>query len=301
MLIILKEEGIRKHYLYPSSMRTTPFILLALFILLQKPAFAQAQFNGLTLVLSDSALKSDAERLDHFLAMHPMLKQGNDQDKVLVKARHASNRSNFFFLSLTLLMLYSLLRIVFPKYFSTLFMVFTNLSIAKRHLKEQLEGDNRASLWFYLIFFLSLGFIVFEFFSHYASFALHNNSFITYLICTAAVTILIALRSGLMRLIGWIFNLGEVVHLYLFNNKLVKEFLGLILFPMSTIILITDGKTRIFCLWIAFGLCVLMTGYSYFRNILILRNLLRISFVHFLLYLCAFEAIPLLILLKLVA
>lgn len=282
-------------------MRTIPFIIFALLIVLQKPGYAQPELNGWPLVLGDSTLKSDTERLDKILAMHPMLKQDSDSGKVTGKVRNTSNRSFFFFLSVFLLMLYSLLRIVFPKYFDNLFMVFTNLSVAKRHLKEQLEGDNRASLWFYLIFFLSLGFIVFEFVRLYSSTTLHPKPIIGYLVCTAGVTALIALRSGLMRLIGWVFNLGEAVHLYLFNNKLVKEFLGLILFPVSSIILITDGKTRIFCLWSALGLCALLIVYSYFRNILILRNLLRISFVHFLLYLCAFEAIPVLILIKLVA
>lgn len=254
---------------------------------------------GVEEVMSDSIALRQDDLTGKILAMHPLLKNITSEDSIVVLPRKTTNRTAYFFLALLLCFLYSLLRLVFPRYFQNLFMIFTNLAAVKRNIREQLENDNRASLWFYATFLFSLGFLVFELVQRHASVTFPFGQGGAYLVCTFAVMLLITLRTGLSRLVGWVFNQSENVQLVLFNKRLVNEFLGLVLFPLGLLILVSTGSTRTLFFWMAIFSFLLLLAYSYIRNMLLVRNWLHLSILHFLLYLCAFELIPVLILLKL--
>lgn len=255
---------------------------------------------GLDDTTSNRSYDSLDSQFQSILALHPMIKPNMVSEKGLPKTRISENKSGFFFLAIILLFIFSLARLIFPKYFSNLFQIFTSLNISKRHIKDQLENDNRASIWFYLIFFLSVGYIVYLLIIRNTTLYLTNFWYLNYALCTLFVIVLFGLRIGIIRIIGWIFNQGEMVQTYLFNNKLVNEFLGLMLFPLCILMMIAGKNLQSTLLVIASILFLLMFIYSYLRNIPVLRNLFRISFIHFLLYLCALEVIPILILIKLV-
>jgi hypothetical protein len=115
-----------------------------------------------------------------------------------------------------------------------------------------------------------------------------------------SVILLLGIRNGIIRLLGWIFNMTDYVKQYLFNKKLINEYLGLVLFPLCILILLSSGKVKLTLLIIGAVIYAVMFGYSYLRNIPLLRNLFSISFIHFFLYICTFEVIPVLILLKMI-
>lgn len=238
--------------------------------------------------------------MTNVLAVHPMLNEILPQDVHAAIPHFSNNRTGPFLLAVLLLFVFSLARLVFPRYFMNLFQIFTGLSNSKRHIRDQLENDNRASLWFYAIFYISLGFLVYQFYTRNSEHLFSNSWYINYLLCTMGVFFLLNLRSGLIRLVGWVFKRSDYVQLFLFNKKLVNEFLGLILFPVCILILISSGKVKFALMIIAALLSVVLFIYSYIRNVTVIRNLFRISFVHFLLYICALELIPVLILIKMI-
>jgi hypothetical protein len=190
---------------------------------------------------------------------------------------------------------------LFPRYTSNLFQFFTSLTFSKRLIKEQLENDTRASFWFYGIYFLSTAFLIYEILIGNTGLPISSRWYILYGLAVSFTILLLVLRIGFIRLIGWIFNGSDYVESYLFNKRLVNEFAGLLLFPLCVLILLSTGKMKFALLIIAFVLYFLMFSYSYLRNLSLLRNLSRISFLHFLLYLCAFEVIPILIFIKILS
>jgi hypothetical protein len=277
----------------------TIYIVFCLFVLNSFQVKA-GSIIGLDDTTSNRSYYSLDTQFQSILSLHPMIKPSMVSEKGLPKTRISENKSGFFFLAIILLFIFSLARLIFPKYFSNLFQIFTSLNISKRHIKDQLENDNRASIWFYLIFFLSVGYIVYLLIIRNTMLYLTNFWYLNYALCTLFVIVLFGLRIGIIRIIGWIFDQGEMVQTYLFNNKLVNEFLGLMLFPLCILMMIAGKNLQSTLLVIASILFLLMFIYSYLRNIPVLRNLFRISFIHFLLYLCALEVIPILILIKLV-
>jgi Domain of unknown function (DUF4271) len=255
---------------------------------------------GLNEAVTDTSMISLSNRFDKVLRVHPLLVEQITNQAPIVKIRPSSNKTAVFLLAVLLLFFFSMVRIIFPRYFVNLFQVFTGISISKRHIKDQLENDNRASVWFYSIFFISVGFIVYQLITEISGTHFSNVWYINYLISTLFVFILLGFRISMIRLTGWIFKRSDYVHIYLFNTKLVNEFLGLLLFPLCILILVTSGNIQYTLLMTASALCLLFFAYGYVRNIPVLRNLFRISFVHFLLYICAFEIIPVLILIKMI-
>ncbi|GBL36237.1 hypothetical protein EMGBS15_18320 [Filimonas sp.] len=275
------------------------FFFLFILLLQAKPLYADAVI-GLQEAVSDTTSLSTEGRLAHVLQMHPMLNGSNVAATAFVRERISVNKTGVFLFAILLSFLFSLVRLIFPRYFLNLFQLFTGLSSSKRHIKDQLESDNRASLWYYILFFISTGFIVYQFVAVLSGMRFHPHWFVNYLVCTIMVLALLGFRTGMIRLTGWIFKRSDYVQIYLLNTKLANEFLGLILFPLCILILISSGKIQHNLLTLSGVLCILLFLYNYLRNIPVLRNLFRISFVHFLLYLCAFEVLPVLILIKMI-
>jgi hypothetical protein len=272
------------------------FLFICMTCLLMQPTFASS-ILGLDEAVTDTSMMSLSNRFDKVLCAHPLLVE---QITNIVKIRPSSNKTTVFLLAVLLLFFFSMVRIIFPRYFMNLFQVFTGISMSKRHIKDQLENDNRASVWFYSIFFISVGFIVYQLITGISSTHFSDKWYMNYLISTLFVFILLGFRISMIRLTGWIFKRSDYVHIYLFNTKLVNEFLGLLLFPLCILILVTSGNIQYTLLMIASAMCLLFFAYGYVRNLPVLRNLFRISFVHFLLYICAFEIIPVLILIKMI-
>lgn len=259
----------------------------------------EGPFIGLEEILADSTLLHSDHLSGVWLERHPFLSGSTADREIVILERKSANRTPYFFIALFLGFMYSLLRLVFPRYFQNLFFIFTSLASVKRNIRDQLESDNRASLWFYATFLFSLGFLVFELIQQHTSFHLQFNQGLTYLVCTAGVMVFITIRTGLSRMIGWVFNQSEPIQLVLLNKRLVNEFLGLVLFPLGLLILVSTGPTRTMLFNMALLSFFLLLLYSYLRNMLLVKNWLHLSILHFLLYLCAFELIPVLILLKL--
>ncbi len=277
--------------------------LILLLLLIVSVLWHQNTFAGPVLGLeenvTDTTLISIDTRLNNILSLHPLLNE-QMQDVVFAEPRMAENKTTVFLLSLLLLFMFSLVRNIFPRYFANLFQLFTGFSSSKRHITDQLQNDNRASLWFYILFYVSAGFIVYQFVVGMSGIRFYPQWYINYLICVGFVLLLLSFRTGMIRLTGWIFKRSDYVEMYLFNTKLVNEFLGVVLFPLGILILISSGKIQHSLMILAGILCLLLFLYGYVRNIPVLRNLFRISFVHFLLYLCAFEVLPVLILIKMI-
>ncbi len=275
------------------------YFLFFIFGLYNQNTFA-GSIIGLEEAISDTSTVSLPNRFDKVLSLHPLISNQSANEYPMAKIRSFSNKTVVFLLAVFLLFLFSLVRILFPRYFINLFQIFTGMSISKRHIKEQLENDNRASLWFYSIFLISIGFIVFQIVNANSGMRFSDKGYINYLVCTLMVLFLFGFRMSMIHLTGWIFKRSDYVRTYLFNTKLVYEFSGLILFPLCILMLVSSGKIQYSILMIASGLSLIFFAFGYLRNIPELRNLFRLSFVHFLLYLCAFELIPVLVLIKII-
>jgi hypothetical protein len=277
-------------------------VLLCLFCCVKLSCIAQpASFNvqnSTTHNIVDSIFEQKSYLTD--LNHHRLLSEHKTYiNTVRSIPRNSTNKTGPFLIAICLLFVISFLIRIFPKYISNLFSIFSFNSSKKQH-KEQLENDGRASLGFYILYVFSLSFILFNVILHFGKISSQYAGFSTFLVSFLLIAGALLLKNGMVWFFAWVFQRQTDAKNYSFNNAIINEFGGMILFPLSILVLLTNGQFRTVLLIIAIVVMLVLWLYKYVRNLKNMINLFRIDFVHFLLYLCAFELVPLAVLYKVV-
>lgn len=125
-----------------------------------------------------------------------------------------------------------------------------------------------------------------------------DDFWIYFLYCTVLLAVLYLLKYLLIRMTGWIFNISRTAETYLFVVFMTNKIIGIFLLPFLVLISFSGPVIS----EIAITLSIIMTGMFYVYRFLgaysILHKEIKISGLHFILYLCAFEIAPLLLIYK---
>jgi hypothetical protein len=259
---------------------------------------AQLVFDYQT-IISDVQLVTVKEKYQAVLGQHPLVFEQKKGGTGKIIPRNTENRTGIFLISLVLLFVFAGIKNAFFRHFSNLFKVFTTTNISKRQVKEQLENNSRASTFFLILYFFSISFILYLLFSSESLFYSKYTPISKYGICLSATIFFYFFKNGLAKMLAWIFNKEANYHEYQFTNSMINEFTGLFLFPLSVFLLIFNGNLLSVILAISILLLVAMNFFKYIRLVGLMKKMLSMNFVHFFLYLCAFEIMPLLVLIKL--
>lgn len=202
----------------------------------------------------------------------------------------------FYFL-LAVLFLTALARYLFPKYFADLNRVIFQTGFRQKSLREQLQQNKLASLVLNTLFVISGGTFLWLI-ARYKGFLPEERTWL-YLglsICFVAAVYLV--KNIALDLAKWLFNLGEALDTYKFIVFVLNKVLGLVLIPVCLVMWLGQSTLQP----VVFTLAMVLLGFAFlYRYMLafpVLRMVGRLSGFHFLLYLCAFELVPILILAK---
>jgi hypothetical protein len=97
---------------------------------------------------------------------------------------------------------------------------------------------------------------------------------------------------------GWVFNASSAVNTYLFVIFLVNKIMGILFIPLILFLAYSSTKIAQVSLTIAEILIVIFLIYRYVASLGTIRRSLHVSALHFFLYICAAEVLPLLIIYK---
>lgn len=268
-------------------------LFLFLFLVVLKPVTAQVASPSIS--VQDSMLQS------HILSLesNSMLSVTKTKEILSVKLRESDNRTLEFFIALLVLLILGLLKQIFPQYLENLFSVFNVFGASRKAQKGQLENDSKASLGFYVVYLINLAFVSFTALRLFIPEGRYTTlSMIG--IASLSVLVVVGVKSLLTAFVAWIFKQDDLAKVYRFNNSIVNEFTGMFLLPVSLLLLLTQGKVHQILATIALLILAISLIFKYLRNSSLIISLLRIDFLHFLLYLCAFEIVPVVVLLKMV-
>lgn len=119
-------------------------------------------------------------------------------------------------------------------------------------------------------------------------------------VCVAAIALLfIAKRIALLFLANIALPTQEVIYFYLFNRDIIINTTAIVLLPLPIIAAFAKPDIAQWAWLVALVIVCLSFVYSYYRGFLIVKDFVWYHKFHFLLYLCAFEIAPLLIIIKL--
>jgi len=201
----------------------------------------------------------------------------------------------------TIFTIVGLFSIVMAKYLNTLrfkdfLYVIGNSKYLKLYVKDQKFIDQFDSL---LFINLSLSLSTFIFFAYNTFINTIDFELISFLKLLFAVSTILIIKTLLERLIGSLFEMDNLIDEYLFQKTTFKNFSGIVFLIANLFLLYTDISTDIVIIS-AVAIVCLINAIGFLTSYKTHQKLINPNFFYFLLYLCALEIGPYVLLFKVI-
>lgn len=203
----------------------------------------------------------------------------------------------YFYILCSLILFVGISFRAFPKYFADLYRVFMRSGFRQKSIRDQLVQNKIASLGLNVIFFITGGLFIYLV-SRYEMLIPSGNWYSQVLICTGFLISVYLVKYLSLMAGGWVFSARELVDNYSFLVFFVNKIAGLFLLPVVVILWLGSPKAHPVVVVVSFIIISFLYLYRYFLILPMVRNKSGVSSFHFFLYLCTFEILPILLLVK---
>lgn len=215
-----------------------------------------------------------------------------------VSERNWSGKEVVFYAIIGLLVVFAVIKNSFRRYVSDLFSSYFRTTVRQRQIKEQLLQSPLPSLLFNIFFVLSTAVFVSLLFQHFQL----GEGWPFWKMAVYAALGLVVMYAGkflALKFFGWVFQLSEATETYIFVVFSTNKIIGVLLLPFT--VLLAFGLGAVSAAAATLGLVVLagLLAYRYFLSYVSINHLVSLNPLHFLIYLAAFEILPLLLINKL--
>lgn len=183
-----------------------------------------------------------------------------------------------------------------PKRFNDFMSVLGNSKYLKIYSREQKFFDKFDALLFTnLILSISLfAFISYKFFAKTNTISVDLMFKIAF-----GIFVYILIKVFIERLVGSLFDMDAIIDQYLFQKISYKNYLGVALIPVNALLLYSFKPTLTF-FYVTVILLFIIILIGLFTSFKAHQNLIKYNFFYFILYLCALEIAPCIILYKVI-
>jgi len=202
----------------------------------------------------------------------------------------------FTILILVSLLLIASAKLIYPKRFSDFTSIVVNFKYLKMYARDQKFLDGFEALLFGN---LVIGLAIFSYQFYNKSQIVSETSELLLLKIGFAIALFILIKVLLERLISSVLNIDPIINSYLFQKISYKNFIGLILIPVNGILIYTISPNTLIFISILSVLAIVncIGSLSFFKRN---QNIIKKNLFYFILYLCALEISPYVILYKLI-
>lgn len=272
-------------------------------------SFAVIDSSGKAPVKAASPLRLDAfpsvkgaftvygDRLMDVFRDHPIYKVLAPSPHVRVLERRPPPTDWIFYFFSGMCLFLGFIRIAFPKYMNDLFRVFFNTSLRGKQIREQLLMDRLPSLLLNIFFLLSGGAFLY-FLLRYLGYFGEHGQWIALGSCVAGLALLYAGKYVVTELAGVIFDRRQAAEIYAFVVFMVNKVVGLWLLPAALLLAFSPPATQHTVMVFAIGGLVILLLYRLTRGWQVLRNTLKINQLQYIVFVGAFEVVPVLLIYK---
>jgi hypothetical protein len=256
---------------------------------LRKDSIKKSKLNPVLPFLDSSTYKQ--------YMVHPFLPMDKPPVLMFIDYKTVVSKDFLFYLILGVVFLLAFIKLVFPKFFRNLFILFFQTSIRQKQTREQLLQDSWAGLLINVLFFLSAGLFV-TLLTKYKSWSI-LPFWNLYGYITALLVIIYIGKFLFIGFAGWVFNNKEAAQGYVFLVSMVNRIMGIVLIPFIVFLAFANQQLLNIVVTLSIGLVVILFLYRYLVSFGSLRNNLKINPFHFFIYLCTVEVIPMALIYKL--
>ena len=212
--------------------------------------------------------------------------------------REVQGKELLFYVLAGLLLWFALLKQAFGKYLSDLFRVFFRTTMKQRQIREQLMQTPLPSLLFNIFFVASAGLYA-DILLHYFRLTPVADFWLLYLYCCAGLALIYLGKYIGLKIAGWLFNMQKAADSYIFIVFIINKIIGIFLLPV--LVLLAFAGEPVYSVSLVLSWCGIggLLIYRFISGYAAVRNEVRFNLFHFLLYTCAAEVAPLLLIGKL--
>ena len=216
--------------------------------------------------------------------------------ELLEKERNPEGKDELFYALIAIVGVIAFTRLIFPRYFVIMFSLLFQTSYRQKQAVEQLTNNKISSLLLNIVFVFSLAVYITLIFERNQY--LHSNFWMVFAYSVVAVAIIYLFKFVFLNFLGWIFNTADAMESYSFVVFLSNKIMAIVLLPFVFILAFTGGEIAAVSLLITYFLIGISLLYRYFVVMSSLRTTLKVNPLHFFLYLCGVEILPLLLIYK---
>jgi hypothetical protein len=202
-----------------------------------------------------------------------------------------------FYLLILMLFYFAVVKLFFAKYLANVMTLFFRASMRQQQLREQVLQSPFPSLLLNNLFIFSGG-LYGAFLIRFYHYGNAERFWLNFLYSAALLAILYLFKFLILKTIGWIFNISRAVETYLFVVFMTNKIIGIFLLPFLVLISFSGPLMTQIAVTISIIMICLFYIYRFIASYGTLRKEIKISGLHFFLYLCAFEIAPLLLIYK---
>lgn len=254
--------------------------------------------NDSTWVLNNDIISNPAKLTKLILDQHPYFDfKTKAAAPPLSEKRAVQGKELLFYLLVFLLIVFAVLRQLFPKYFSDLFRLFFRTTLKQRQIREQLMQTPLPSLMLNGFFVISTGLYISFVLQHFRVSAA-KDFWLIFFYASMGLSVAYLVKFIGLKVSGWLFNMPETADSYIFIVFIINKMIGILLLPFLVLLAFSQGD--VFRVGLTLSWC-LLGGLLIYRLTLsfgAVRNQVRVNLFHFFLYLFAFEIAPLLLVYK---
>lgn len=163
--------------------------------------------------------------------------------------------------------------------------------------RQQIGWGNFGQFALYGLSWLNMGIFVFLMYYRYVGQSPYGQ-FATFMLCLGGVSLVFLIKHAILFVIGYVFPIAKEIKLYNYIIIIGGIFLSLVLLPLNIFIAYSPDSLKELFIYGAFGIIGLVYLMRSLRSLSVARPYMLTNQFHFLLYLCAVEIAPIMILIK---
>lgn len=196
-----------------------------------------------------------------------------------------------FFIGLGAFLLFGLLRFFYTKHIRELLAILSKSSLGRMTSHDSMWQNYMPRYLFLLLYFLSGGYIVGRWIPLLSN--LKESPLVFWLWGAGVLFALHWLKFIATHSVALIFQFTKTVKSFFHHISVVNQLLGIIFLPICGILMVAPNKLANIIIILAGILLLISLIFKLLINFGYVRNLPKVRFLYFILYLCIFEFIPL--------
>jgi hypothetical protein len=237
-------------------------------------------------------------RFDTVLFLHHPFYKFDAPVQLIIPEHKWEGKEIFFYVLAGLVLFFAFIKNAFARYVADLTKLFFRTTIKQRQVKEQLMQAPLPSLLLNILFFLTGAVFVALLLQRYGLGTSFNFWFLL-LYCALGLAAIYLVKFITLKLCGWLFRIPEATDAYTFIVFTTNKIIGILLLPLLVLLAFTTGEFKENVLRLSLLLIGAVFLYRFFLSYVSIHRQVKVDLFHFLLYLCAFEIAPLLLINKL--